>query len=174
MRLAVLSGALLLGMPGLLGSSMQAHAEDASTGCPVRPLAVDAAQLKSAAGVQSVVFDADHTRATVMFANGDVLRAGTTGCVTPMVSVRLWVAGEDAASDGTWLERARTVTSLVLAPASAAQVDASLKSDSAVTHVDGGMKADHALGNGAGYSLTVVRTPRDSLGASLSLVFRNL
>jgi hypothetical protein len=174
MRVAVLGFGLLTGMLCLLASTMPAHADDASAGCPLRPLAADAARLKSAPGVQSVVFAADNTRATVLFDDGGVLRLGTTGCVTPMVSARLWLAAEDGLSDAMWLQRARTVTDLVLASASAAQVDASLTNDAAVTHVDGGIKVDRALGNGSGYSLTVVRTPRDGLGSSLSLVFRNL
>jgi hypothetical protein len=36
------------------------------------------------------------------------------------------------------------------------------------------MKIERALADGAGYSLAVVRTPRDGLGSSLSMVFRHL
>lgn len=148
-----------------------ANAEDAA-GCPSR--AMDVSRLKTAAGVQSVVVDAGATRATVLFANGDVLRMGTTGCVAPMLTARLWVAGDDALSDAAWFERARSVAALVLAPAQSAQVDASLASQATVTHVDGGLRLERALSNGSGFSLAVVRTPRDSLGSSLSMVFRNL
>ncbi|MGO4502343.1 MULTISPECIES: hypothetical protein [unclassified Dyella] len=173
MRRVVLVGALLLATLGL-GLSGPASADDASVGCPIRPLTIDIAHLKATAGVQSVVLDPTATRATVMYDNGDVLRVASTGCVTSMLSARLWVAGDDAMSDALWLERARSVTELVLAPAAFAQVSASLKADAPVSHVDGGMKIDRALADGAGYSLTVVRTPRDGLGASMSLVFRRL
>jgi hypothetical protein len=173
MRVVVLVRALLLATLGLAGSG-PASADDAAVGCPIRPLTVDVAHLKATAGVQSVALDNAAARITVMYDNGDVLRIASTGCVTSMLSARQWVAGDDAMSDALWLERARSVTELVLAPAAAAQVSASLKGDSPVSHVDGGMKIDRALADGAGYSLTVVRTPRDGLGASMSLVFRRL
>lgn len=156
----------------LLAAAWSPASADEVDGCPSR--VVDVSQVKVAAGVQSVVVDASATRATVIFTNGDVLRLGTTGCVTPMLAARLWVAGDDALSDAAWLERARSVAALVLAPAQSAQVGASLASNATVTHVDGGLKIDHALGNGSGFSLAVVRAPHDSLGSSLSMVFRNL
>lgn len=173
MRVAVLVGTLLLATLGLAVCG-PASADEASVGCPIRPLTIDIAHLKATAGVQSVALDNAAARMTVMYGNGDVLRVASTGCVTSMLSARLWVAGDEGASDAQWLERARAVAELVLAPAASAQVNASLKSDAPVTHVDGGMKFDRALADGAGYSLTVVRTPRDGLGASMSLVFRRL
>lgn len=148
-----------------------ASADDAAA-CPTRALNV--AQVKAAPGVQSVVVDASASRATAIFANGDVVRLGTTGCVTPMLAARLWVAGDDALSDAAWLDRARSIAALLLPPAQATQVNAALASHASPTHVDGGLKLERALGNGSGFSLTVVRAPRDSLGASLSMVFRNL
>lgn len=159
---------LLLSAPGT------ALAQDTSTGCPVHPLPIDIARLRAAPGVDSVVPDASGTRVTVMFANGDVLRVGATGCLTSMLAVRLWPAGDEPRSDAMWLQRARSVAGLVLAPAQSAQVNASLESGAAITHVDGGLTLERPLANGAGYSLTVVRTPRDGLGPSLSMVFRNL
>lgn len=146
-------------------------AEDAP-GCPMRALNV--AQLKAAPGVQSVVVDASGSRATLIFANGDVLRMGTSGCVIPMLAARLWIAGDDALSDEAWLEHARAVAALALTPVQYAQVGAALAGNAPVMHVDGGLKLERALDNGAGFSLTVVRTPRDTLGASLSMVFRKL
>ncbi|WP_198651416.1 hypothetical protein [Dyella sp. C11] len=158
-----------------MASSWQpAMADDASEGCPVRALNVDSDHLKTLPGVRSVVFDARRTRATLIYNNGDVLRVGATGCVTPMISARLWVADDGEMSDALWMDRARSVAGLVLTPASSERFNASLKNDSTVTHADGGMKVERALGDGAGYSMAVVRSPRDSLGASLSLVFRNL
>ena len=173
MRVVALVGALLLAALGLaIGGP--ARADEASVGCPIRPLKIDLVHLKATAGVQSVALDSAATRMTVMYDNGDVLRVASTGCVTSMLSARLWVAGDDAMPDALWLERARSVAGLVLAPAASAQVAASLNADAPVTHVDGGMKIDHALADGAGYSLTVVRTPHDGLGSSLSMVFRRL
>ena len=173
MRVGAMVRALLLATMGLAAAGV-AYADDTSAGCPIRPLDMDVAHVKTTPGVQSVVVDASGTRATVMFGNGDVLRVATTGCVTPMLSARLWVAGDDAMSDATWLQRARSVGELVLAPASFAQVNESLKGDVAITHAEGGMKIERALADGAGYSLAVVRTPRDGLGSSLSMVFRHL
>jgi hypothetical protein len=170
----VLLRVVMWGMGLLAPLALPAMADDATAGCPLRPLAVDAAQLKATQGIQSVVVDATGTHATVIFNNGDVLRMGSTGCVTPMIAARLWVAGDDALSDAMWLERARSVAALALAPTASSRVDASLKGDLAITHADGGMKIEHTLGDGAGYTLLVARVPRDGLGASLSMVFRNL
>jgi hypothetical protein len=174
MRVGVLGHALLSGTVWIATCGAPVLAEDALAGCPARPLAMDMARLKAVPGVQAVVLDPSATRATVTYANGDVLRVATTGCVTPMLSARLWVAGGEASSDAQWLERARSVASLVLAPAPYGEVSTSLQGDATLTHVDGGMKIERALPNGAGYSLTVVRVPRDGLGSSLSMVFRNL
>lgn len=158
----------------LLALAGPALAQDSAPGCPLRPLAANAHQLKAVPGVMSVVVDETSTHATLIFFNGDVLRLGTTGCVTPMISARLWVAGDDTLTDAMWLDRARDVARLALSPASSAKVVASLQGDAAVTHADGGLKMERAMGDGAGYSLAVVRAPHDSLGASLSMVFRHL
>jgi hypothetical protein len=91
-----------------------------------------------------------------------------------MLAARLWLAGDDALTDAMWLERARTITSQVLPAAPSAQVIASLNSAGSLNHVDGGIKLDRTLADGAGYSMAVVRTPRDGLGSSMSLVFRHL
>jgi len=153
------------------------HAADApaEAACQQRPLNLDLDRLRQEAVVQSLSVDPSHTTATVLFADGDVLRVGSTGCVTPMLSARLWVARDDGMTDEAWFGRARWIAEHVLQPARAAQVATSLANGRpAITHVEGGLRLDSPLADGAGYSLMVVRAPRDGLGASLSLVLRNL
>jgi hypothetical protein len=167
----VLAAAVLLYSPwGLL------HADDApdDAGCPQRPLAMDVDHLRQDKDVQAVSVNASRTSATVLFVDGDVLRVGTIGCVKPSLSARLWVANDEGLTDDAWLSRARSVATRVLEPGRAAQLTASLASGQPVTHVDGGLKVQRALADGAGYSLTVVRTPYDGLGTSMSLVVHNL
>lgn len=173
MRVGVL-GWVVLSVGAWMAAAGVAGADEASAGCPVRPLDLDMTRLKAEPGVQTVALDPSGARATVMYANGDVLRVANTGCITSALSARLWIAGDDASSDAQWLERARAVARLVLAPAPYDAVNASLQGNGAVTHVDGGLKTERALPNGAGYSLNVVRVPRDGLGPSMSMVFRNL
>lgn len=167
----VLAGAVLLCSPwGTL------HAADApdDTGCPQRPLPMDVDHLRQDKDVQAVSVNASRTSATVLFVDGDVLRVGTIGCVRPTLSARLWVANDEGMTDDAWLGRARSVAARVLDPSRAAQLTASLANGQPVTHVDGGLKVQRPLADGAGYSLTVVRTPYDGLGTSMSLVVHNL
>jgi len=171
LKLALLASTLLWVLPW-----MTAAAETPVTPaeCPMRTLGVDIDRLRHAANVQSVATDAASASVTVLFTNGDALRVGVTGCVTPMLSARLWVGADGTASDAQWLERARWIAGLILPAQRAAQVSATLQDATVDTHVDGGFRLERAMPAGGGYSLAVVRTPRDGLGTSLSMVFRNL
>ncbi|MET3653801.1 hypothetical protein [Dyella japonica] len=175
MRIGKAVGWLLFGaLASFAASSQAAVPDDAITACPVRKLDIDIERLKSAADVQSVILDPAGLRLTVLYRNGDVLRAGTIGCMTPMIAARLWVVNDEGRTDQGWIARARELAQIVLTDSQFSRVDSALQSDRSVTPTDTGFKVEHALAGGAGYSVAVIRAPRDSLGLSLSIVFRNL
>jgi hypothetical protein len=142
--------------------------------CPTRTLDLDIAQLRGISGVRDVVMEDGSPTATVLFANGDVLRIAQTGCVKPVLVARLWVTGQDGVSDEVWKQRASLVSRLALKPDRAAQVAASLETTGVDQRINGGPKIERPLPNGAGYSMTVMRSTQDSLGLFLSMVYLNL
>ncbi|WP_426270297.1 hypothetical protein ACN9MB_21885 [Dyella kyungheensis] len=175
MRIGKAVGWLLCG--SLMSFVADAHAaepDDAITACPVRKLEMDIEHLKSEADVQSVMLDPAGLRATVLYRNGDVLRVGTIGCMTPMIAARLWVVNDEGRTDQGWMARARTIAQVVLTTGQFSRVDAALQGAQTVIPTDTGFKFERALAGGAGYSVAVLRAPHDSLGPSLSAVFSNL
>jgi hypothetical protein len=173
--IAVVSMALLGGIPfaaarGLDASGTPPDAPPPAS-CEARPLVLDMARLKSAAGVQSVVADASTSHVTVLFANGDVLRIGTMGCTSDLLAARLWVADRTFLPDTIWFAKAKFVTDLVLDAEQARRLDESLKTPRIERQPNGGMSIENLGASAPHYAMTVTGRPADNLGLSMSIVY---
>jgi hypothetical protein len=168
-------GMLLSGAPVTMARSetLPPSAVDPTkvTSCQTRPLPLDMARLRSIKQVQSVVVDSSASVATLLFANGDVLRIGTMGCVSALLSARLWVADRAFITDATWIEKARFVTGLVLEPDQARQISDSLETPNMVRLLEGAMSIEGKVAGRTRYSMTVSARPTDNLGSSMSIVY---
>ncbi|WP_114240186.1 hypothetical protein [Dyella sp. C9] len=167
-------GALCVVLLGVYAVAPPAHADLPPAACPARTLELDEATVRAAIGVQDVVMDAGHAQATVLFANGDVLRVAQTGCLKPVLVARLWTDARDGVADEIWKQRATMVSQLVLKPERAAQVTASLQAAGVDARNNGAPRIERELPGHAGYSMTVMRSAQDGLGQFLSMVYLNL
>jgi hypothetical protein len=75
------------------------------------PLGID--RIKSAQGVDRVLFDAQRLNATVLFDNADVLKVYSIGCHSRLIEARLWLTTKPYV-DEALLKEAKYVTGLLL------------------------------------------------------------
>ncbi|MGC1546968.1 MAG: hypothetical protein WA777_00410 [Rhodanobacter sp.] len=117
--------------------------------CQVQPASLDIDRLRSTKDVLSVIPDAKKLNATVLFADGDVLKVQSKGCITSVIDAKLWISNPTFV-DASLIEKAKQITSLILSPVEARQVEISMdkeKFDSAfnrVRHIEDDVSGVHA------------------------------
>lgn len=141
--------------------------------CEPKPLSLDMPRLRHTDGVQDAILDSSKSKLTVLFADGDVLLVGSSGC-DPSVSARLLVTHENLLTDLEWRQKIKDVASLVLSPMDAERVNQSIGTAEIKERSGGGISIDSGLASRPGYWATVSGIPLDGLGRSMSIVYLRL